>query len=430
MDSKHDIVRLKQHVADARTYAEAIIATIREPLLVLNDGLRVVSANRSFYRTFMVSESEALGKFIYELDGAQWDIPSLHYLLETILPNNKSFFDYKIALASSKKGSYTLLLNACEVIVQDSGENLIILAIEVLADSAATSNRIEGNKEHDLSADHSMRELELEEKVRQRTQQLHNANALLASKNEELELMNNELNSFTYVSSHDLQEPLRKIQTFANLILERESLALSSTGQDYFRRMQLAAARMQRLIEDLLEFSRLTTAELKFKNTNILTIVNDVVNELKDSIREKNANVQIIAHCDAYIIPFQFHQLINNLISNALKFSKPDVPPDITIESRKIQSTNREHDILIPNKMYCHIRVTDNGIGFENHFNKRIFEVFQRLHGKDQYPGTGIGLAIVKKIVENHHGVVSATSELGKGTTIDIYIPDDLGRNV
>jgi light-regulated signal transduction histidine kinase (bacteriophytochrome) len=239
----------------------------------------------------------------------------------------------------------------------------------------------------------------------------------------ELIIANKELMAFTYITSHDLQEPLRKIQTFVSIILENENKNLSDNGKYNFQRMQLAARRMQQLIDDLLAFSRINTTDHKFEKTELNIIVEDVKTELKDTIQEKHATIETTELCSANIITFQFRQLMYNLISNALKFSNPDIPSHITIKSRIVKGSKLNIEKLSPKKNYCHITVKDNGIGFEPHFSERIFEVFQKLHGKDKYEGTGIGLAIVKKIVENHNGIIIATSELNKGAQFDIYIP-------
>jgi len=240
---------------------------------------------------------------------------------------------------------------------------------------------------------------------------------------EELIIANKELLAFTYISGHDLQEPLRKIQTFVTIILENENANLSENGKYNFKRMQLAAGRMQQLIDDLLAFSRISTTELKFEKTELSWIVDEVKTELKDTIQEKNATIETNELGPVNIIAFQFRQLMYNLISNALKFSKPDVPSHILITSRIIKGSSIKNEKLSPEKNYCNITVKDNGIGFEPHFSERIFEVFQKLHGKEVYAGTGIGLAIVKKIVENHNGIIIATSELQQGATFNIYIP-------
>jgi len=259
-------------------------------------------------------------------------------------------------------------------------------------------------------------EEELSRQVQERTRELE-------QKNIELEKMNEELKSFAYVSSHDLQEPLRKIQTFSDRILEKEHQNLSDAGKDYFMRMQNAAKRMQTLIEDLLAYSRTNSAERIFKVTDLQQLVKDVRDDFKDLLLGKHAIIVVEKMNMANIIPFQFRQLLQNLISNALKFSSPDRDPVIKIKSEIINGNELIHPKLTAKKAYCHISVTDNGIGFEPEYREKIFEVFQRLHSVSEYQGTGIGLAIVKKIIENHEGVITATSELDQGATFDIYIP-------
>ena len=261
--------------------------------------------------------------------------------------------------------------------------------------------------------------------------ELVKANKELVFQNEEKEkraaeliIANKELLAFTYISSHDLQEPLRKIQTFASAILEKENGNLSESGKFKFQRMQLAAGKMQQLIHDLLAYSRISTTELKFEKTDLNTIVEEIKIELKDTIQEKQATIEAIDLCSAPIIAFQFRQLMYNLISNALKFSNPDIPPRITIKSQIVKGSKLINEKLSPEKTYCYTTVQDNGIGFEPHFSERIFGLFQKLHSNEVYGGTGIGLAIVKKIVENHNGIIFATSELTKGTTFHIYIPE------
>ncbi|WP_426484299.1 PAS domain S-box protein [Flavobacterium sp. 2] len=249
-------------------------------------------------------------------------------------------------------------------------------------------------------------------------------NALeLEQKNKELEKMNQELQSFAYISSHDLQEPLRKIQTFATQIMEKESENLSDYGKDKFKRMQNAAQRMQTLINDLLSYSRTNVQERIFEKTNIGKIINEVKEDLKEEIEQKNARIESLKNCEAKIIPFQFRQLLYNLVSNSLKFSNPENPIVIKINSEIAKGSALNNENLDAEIKYCHIRIEDNGIGFEQQYSSKIFEVFQRLHGKLEYTGTGIGLAIVKKIVDNHNGIITAKGELNKGAAFDIYIP-------
>ena len=249
-------------------------------------------------------------------------------------------------------------------------------------------------------------------------------NALeLEQKNIELEKMNQELQSFAYISSHDLQEPLRKIQTFASLILEKEFKNLTDSGKDKFQRMQSAAQRMQTLINDLLSYSRTNIQERIFEKTDLSKIIEEVQDDLKEEIEQKNATIENCENCEANIIPFQFRQLLYNLVSNSLKFSNPETPIIIKISSKIVKGATLENKKSEKDTDYCHIKVSDNGIGFEQQYSSKIFEVFQRLHGKLDYTGTGIGLAIVKKIVDNHNGIITATGEKNKGATFDIYIP-------
>ncbi len=268
------------------------------------------------------------------------------------------------------------------------------------------------------------------EEKEKRAAELIIANKELAFQNEEKEkraaeliIANKELLAFTYISSHDLQEPLRKIQTFVTILLENENDNLSENGKYNFERMKLAASRMQLLIDDLLAFSRVATTELTFEKTELNFIIDEVKAELRDTILEKKATIVAKKIGTANIIPFQFRQLLYNLISNALKFSNPDIPSHIIIDSKIIKGINLNNSKLSPEKNYYHISVSDNGIGFEPQFSERIFEVFQKLHGKEVYSGTGIGLAIVKKIVENHNGIITASGKLKNGARFDIYIP-------
>ncbi len=257
---------------------------------------------------------------------------------------------------------------------------------------------------------------ELERQVDERTKEL-------ALSNLELQKMNKELEAFAYISSHDLQEPLRKIQIFATYLLEKEEKNLSETGKDYFGRMQKSAQRMQTLIQDLLAYSRNNSTERKFETTDLNKIMAEVKDDLKEELKEKNATIEVNQLCTADIIPFQFRQLMYNLISNSLKFSIPEILPYIKVECEIADGNKFNHEKLSPQRKYCHIKVSDNGIGFKQQYSEQIFELFQRLHGRNEYDGTGIGLSIVKKIVDNHNGIIVANGELNKGATFDIYFP-------
>ncbi|GGW26303.1 PAS domain S-box protein [Arenibacter certesii] len=245
----------------------------------------------------------------------------------------------------------------------------------------------------------------------------------LEQKNNELQKMNKELQSFAYISSHDLQEPLRKIQTFASRIAEKESNSLSEYGLDLFNRMQSSAERMQSLIEDLLAYSRTHNLEGDFKKVALRGIIERVEDDLGEELLDKNATIDIQTSGEVNIIPFQIQQLFHNLFTNSLKFAKTEEPLRITISTAIVKGNTIENENLMDDHSYCRISVTDNGIGFDQRYSDKIFELFQRLHGKNEYPGTGIGLAIIKRIVENHNGAIVAKGELGVGATFHIFLP-------
>ena len=240
---------------------------------------------------------------------------------------------------------------------------------------------------------------------------------------EELKKKNMELDAFTYISSHDLQEPLRKIQTFANLIMFNEYGNLSEDGKTKFDRILYACNRMRELINSLLTFSRATLVDRRFETVDLNAIIKDVKEALNENLNEKGATIFTDFHDTAKVIPFQFVQLMENLIHNAIKFAKTETPLEITIKSRLVYGVDLKIENLSTDVNYCHISFGDNGIGFEPQHSEKIFGVFQKLHGRDLYEGTGIGLAIVKKIVENHNGHINAVGEPMQGATFNIYIP-------
>ncbi|WP_405384222.1 ATP-binding protein [Maribacter sp. LLG6340-A2] len=257
----------------------------------------------------------------------------------------------------------------------------------------------------------------LKSEVEIRTRELEDSNI-------QLEKMNKELQSFAYISSHDLQEPLRKIQMFAEVLLDKEIDNLTEKGKNKFEKIQSAANRMQSLINDLLAYSRADTEKRIFKKIELQHSINEVKNDLAEEFKKKNGKLIIEESCSLEVVPFQFRQLMYNLISNSLKYSKQDVSPVITVKGEIVNELKVSGVILKRNTNYAKITITDNGIGFENQFSDKIFEVFQRLHGKQEYVGTGVGLAIVKKIVQNHHGYINATGEPNVGSVFQIFIPE------
>lgn len=241
----------------------------------------------------------------------------------------------------------------------------------------------------------------------------------LQSFNEKLSRSNKELQEFAYVASHDLQEPLRKIEAFSDRLSKKYSDILPDDGKVFVDRMQNAAFRMRQLINDLLSYSRVTTNAREFSPVNLNEIIEGVLSDIQIRLQEVNGtvNLQKLPEVDADQI--QMRQLFQNLISNALKFKKPDVDPIIEISGEEyfVENSNSEK------VKFWRIKIADNGIGFENKYKDQIFTIFQRLHGRMEYEGTGIGLATCRKIIERHNGAIDAEGVAGEGATFIIDFP-------
>jgi PAS domain S-box-containing protein len=266
---------------------------------------------------------------------------------------------------------------------------------------------------------HKQKELEaeLEQQVQLRTQQLQTSV-------QDLQRSNQNLQQFAYVASHDLQEPLRKIQSFGDLLKSQYANQLSE-GIDHLQRMQSAASRMSVLIKDLLMFSRISTQQDATSPVSLTTVIDDVLSDLDVVITETVARVTIEPLPTVQGDGSQLGQLFQNLLSNALKFRRPNTTPTIQVTARRVAVADLPPTVR-PTRMaaeYHRIEVTDDGIGFDDKYVDRIFQVFQRLHGRNEYVGTGIGLAICEKVAANHGGAITATSQPGQGATFRVYLP-------
>ncbi len=253
----------------------------------------------------------------------------------------------------------------------------------------------------------------LEEKVEERTKNL-------MEKNEELENSNHELQQFAWVVSHDLKEPLRKIQTFNNIVKEK-FIVPGTEGAMYLERSIHSSERMSTLINDLLDYSRLSVGSL-FQLTDLSQILTEILSDFEYLIVDKKAIINRSPLPEIEAVPSQMRQIFQNLISNALKFSRENVPPVISITSDII--ADKAFDSKVSETgMYCRIKVTDNGIGFDETHLDKLFVIFQRLHTRFAYEGTGIGLAIAKKIVEKHNGIITAKSKENEGAEFILILP-------
>ena len=240
--------------------------------------------------------------------------------------------------------------------------------------------------------------------------QLAKTNAELERRADELARSNAELEQFASIASHDLQEPLRKVRTFTGRVSELESATLSQRGHDYLRRADASAARMQRLIEDLLMFSRVATQTRPFVDVDLARLTREALEDLDDLVRRTDAVVRVGPLPTISADPPQMRQLLQNLISNALKFRREGVRPEVDISATAADGSVR-------------LVVRDNGIGFEPQYTERIFRVFERLHGRGAYPGTGIGLALCRKIADRHGGTITAEGALGQGAAFTVTLP-------
>lgn len=258
---------------------------------------------------------------------------------------------------------------------------------------------------------------ELEARVQIRT-------ADLAESNESLRRSNRELEQFASIASHDLQEPLRKIQAFGDRLRSSFAEGLGEQGRDYIARMQASATRMRTLIDALLTLSRVTTNAQPFVDVDMTTTLRDVVSDLEGRIQETGGSVQAGPLPTVSADPSQMRQLLQNLVANGLKFHRPGEPPLVRVEGRLLNDTDGDGR----SGPRLEIAVSDDGIGFEEVYLDRIFELFQRLHGREQYEGTGMGLAICRKIVERHGGTITATSSPDRGSTFLVRLPIQQSR--
>ncbi|MBP0905513.1 CHASE3 domain-containing protein [Mariniflexile gromovii] len=245
----------------------------------------------------------------------------------------------------------------------------------------------------------------------------------LEERNLELEKNNAELSEFNYVASHDLQEPLRKIQTFISRLEDKEAKNLSASGNQYLERIKVSATRMRLLIDDLLQFSRTNKPDKEFVLTNLNELLEQAKQDVAETIIEKQAIITSDVLPTVSVIPFQVHQLFLNLLSNSLKYSKVAEAPVIKITYELVHSKDDINLINIPKNEYHKITFSDNGIGFEQQYANQIFELFNRLHNKQEYSGTGVGLSICKKIIDNHNGIIIANGEPNIGAIFTIYLP-------
>jgi len=297
-----------------------------------------------------------------------------------------------------------------DYVVKPFDPDILLLKVHTLCrlfEQTQELNRIQKSLKEEIEERKKI-ESELEKRVNERTLEL-------LQSNKELETANNELRQFAWVASHDLQEPVRKIKVFSLIIKEKYGLEGDEKVAGYLDKVILSSERMMKLIHDLLNYTELSNAQVPV-HVNLSKVVDDVLVDLELLAREKNAKITVGPLPTIEFVKIEAIQIFQNLISNALKYSKAGVPAEIHIKSELLPSNNGEGDC-------CRITIADNGIGFDESYMNKIFNMFQRLHGKAEYEGTGIGLAIVKKIIEKHNGTITARSKENEGATFIITLP-------
>ncbi|WP_234733924.1 PAS domain S-box protein [Tellurirhabdus bombi] len=334
-------------------------------------------------------------------------------LLRATAPGSDGIYEEEYTVKNQKNGQERILHAQAKAFFNENGEAYLL---------RGTAQDITARKKI---------EWELAWQIQERTEELQAINEELNATNEELseanlrlQQSNENLQQFAYAASHDLQEPLRKIQSFGSLLQTHYAQNLSDGGLDLLQRSRAAAERMSLLVRDLLTYSRLTTQPGEYTSVNLSALVKDVLSDLELAIQEKEARITIDPLPRVLGNARQLTQLLHNLLSNGIKFHQPGDAPIIHVSSH-VASVDEIYAIaeLSTLRTYICLEVQDSGIGFDEKYLDRIFNMFQRLHGRERYPGTGVGLALCRKVVENHQGYITAKSQPGHGATFQVYLP-------
>ena len=379
--------KLEDAVQHAREYAESIVSTVREPLIVLDADMRVVTASRAFYMAYQVTQEETEGQVLYDLGNRQWDIPALRELLEQILPADTILDDFELEHEFETIGQRTMLLNARRIHREADDAQMVLLAIEDVTE------RKRG-----------------EEELRLSEIGLRDANNGLAAANLKLTSANKEMEAFAYSVSHDLRAPLRGIDGFSKALLDEYQDKLDDTGRGYLNRVRAGTQRIGWLIDDLLKLSRLSQIGMSHQNVEVGELAGKIAHEMQEDEPER----QVDFVCAPGITAFGDRALLNaaleNLLRNAWKFT-------IGREHARIEFGASEQN---GERVYY---VRDDGVGFDMTYVDKLFGAFQRLHTAAEFPGSGIGLAIVQRVIQRHGGRVWAEGEVGKGATFSFTLP-------
>lgn len=367
-----------------RGYSESIIRTIRHPLIIIDRYFKIKYANPAFYKYFQTNENRTENHSFLEIGDFQWDIKEFKEQFK-MLTSTTEINDFKVSILCPGIGRKTMMINARQIVDSKPG-GMILLALEDITDIVAM-------------------------------------NEILVERNEELNQHNEELRMFSSSASHDLHEPLRKIHMFCTRIVEEEK-NLSESSKYSLERIMSSIVTMRQLITDLIGFTKANiVAKKDYKKTDLNQLLKKTTTDIKSIIAEKNAEILISTLPALRIIPHQIQQLFTNLIINSIKYTAKDVVPQIRIDT--LRPSQEEIDRIGGDcaMNYVKLKVSDNGIGFSPKYADRIFDPFYRLHSRDKYRGSGLGLTLSKKIVVNHNGLIHAESQENQGTVISIYLP-------
>lgn len=388
---------------DARKAAEAqlqyqadLLKNVSDAIVSTDKDYNIFSWNKGAEQIYGWTEEDVLGKPAREFLNTKYlHGESLQSVTETV--NKRGIWRGEV-IQKTKNGEDIYILSSISKVQKDSLDLGVVAVNRDITDRKKYEETLKNHVEEikHLNAD-------LEQRVEDRTKELTLLNKRLITSNQELQ-------DFAYISSHDLREPLRKITSFVNLLSSSYKNELSPQARQYLEAIDRSTKRMNTLITDLLTYSRVTTKAKPFDRISLAAVMYEVMYDLEIIIESKKASIEIGQLPEIYADPIQMQLLMQNLISNALKYCRPGTAPEIKI-------------LCEESKNHFKIIVSDNGIGIDNKYLDKIFIMFQRLHGRNEYEGTGIGLAICKKIVERHNGKINVKSELGKGSTFIVSLP-------
>jgi PAS domain S-box-containing protein len=370
-----------------QAFAQSIVETVRHPLLVLDLGLRVRKANAAFRRTFAVAQAETEGRLVRELGGGQWDIPRLREVLEEVARGGRPFEDFEVRHDFPNVGVKVMVLDARRVTNDADGTPMVLLAIEDVTDSRRAWDAL-----YRLNR-------ELDDRVGERTAQL--------------EAANRELEAFAYSVSHDLRAPLRALDGFSDELLRSyPGRVLDDRGQHYLRRLRSGTQRMGRLIDDMLQLSRINRGEMSRETVDLSALAGEVAAELAGGEPGRRVAFAIEPGLSAVGDGALLRVALVNLLGNAWKFTSKKPTATITV--------GREEHEGVPAFF-----VRDDGAGFDMAHSSKLFGAFQRLHGEREFPGNGVGLATVQRVVHRHGGRVWAEGSPGQGAAFHFTLPTE-----